>query len=264
MAFTACVEIDPDNGNNNNGKDTTDVNPVSNSIVVGICPSGMSTSTKGYYKRCINDAGGVMLVCEEYCWTEAAAKSFINKVDALISPGSTANDADGTGLWPYKRSKSENYLIAAALDAGKPVLGICYGHQRLNAVMGGANAAVSVLAPDSQIPHKYVVDGSNVGVSSEIHKITIDPTSKLYELIGDTEVMVNSSHDYAVKTPSKRLKIVAVAEDGIVEGIEGISEPVMGVQFHPEFLYGKLGIERFRHIFDELVMNAKKIKESKK
>lgn len=260
LALSSCVEIDPENGKNN-GKDTTEVKPVSTAIVIGICPSGMSNSTKGYYNRCITDAGGVMKVCENYCWTELDAKTFISKVDALISPGSTSSDADGTGLWPYKRSKSENYLIAAAIDAGKPVLGICYGHQRLNVVMGGSTDDVANLAPGSTVPHRVSENGVNVGVSSEVHNINIEPDSKLARLLGTTQVMVNTSHTYALSRVSSRLRVVARADDGIIEAVEG--DNVMGVQFHPEYLYGKMGIEKFRGIFDDLVMTAKTIKESR-
>lgn len=258
LAFTSCTDLNPDSGTNS-GQDTTDVTP--KSIVVGICPSGMSSSTKGYYKRCINDAGGVMMVCENYCWTEAEAAAFVRKIDALISPGSTSGDADGTGLWPYKRGKSDNYIIAAAINAGKPVLGICYGHQHLNQVMGGGMASVASLAPGSNIQHKVVVNGSNIGVSTESHNINIDPESLLANLLGTTQVMVNTSHDYALSEVSPRLKVVARADDGIIEAVEG--DNVMGVQFHPEYLYGKLGLERFRSIFDNLVMAAIKARDER-
>lgn len=261
LLLSSCGEIEPENGKNS-GKDSTDVTQ-SSSIVIGVSKCGMGDALRGYFKRCINDAGGVMKVCDDYCWYEYQAKEFISKVDALVCPGSTANDADGTGLWPYKRAKSEDFLIAAALAAGKPVLGICYGHQRLNSVMGGSLASVATLAPNSTVQHKIVIDGSNVGVASEAHSIDIDPDSKLARLLGETHVMVNTSHVYALDDISPRVKVVARADDGIVEAIEGISENVMGVQFHPEYLYGKLGIEKFRYIFDDLVLTAKAVKGGK-
>lgn len=260
MALTSCNNLDPDNGKTDD-TDTTYVKPTT--VVVGIAPSGMATSTKGYYKRCINEAGGVMMICEDYCWYEYQAKDFIKKVDALICPGSTSGDADGTGLWPGKRSKSEDFLISAALEAGIPILGICYGHQRLNSVMGGANGTVTNMVPDSPVLHKNVVDGTNVGLLTEAHNITIEPDSKLASLLGTTQVMVNTSHNYAVDEVSPRVRVVARADDGIVEAIEGISEPVMGVQFHPEYLYGKMDLERFESIFVNLVETAKRIKESR-
>lgn len=261
LTLASCADLDPEGGDNS-GKDTTNVKPASKSIVIGICPSGLSATTKGYYKKCINDAGGVMLVCDNYCWTEADANAFVQKIDGLISPGSTANDADGTGLWPYKRSKSEDLVIIAALSAGKPILGICYGHQRLNSVMGGNMATVESLAPDSNVQHRvYNESGTNIGVSSEAHNINIEPNSKLCSLLGVTSVMVNTSHTYALNKISPQLTVTARADDGIVEAVEGGN--VMGVQFHPEYLYGKLGIEKFRFIFDNLVLEAKKVKENK-
>jgi len=232
-------------------KDTTIVTPTTKVVNVGICPSGISETTLSYYRRSLKEAGADLIVYKDYCWTSAQVTSYINQIDALISPGSTSGDDD-------KRSTSDNALIQAAIAAGKPVLGICYGHQRLNVVLGGKHSAVTKLAPGSTVKHKYVVDGSNQGLNTQIHHITVDTTSTLYKLLGSSSVMVNSSHEYALDQVSTKLKVVARADDGIVEAVEG--DRVMGVQFHPEFLYGKMNIIQFRSIFDHFVKMAYDIK----
>lgn len=232
--------------------------PASSEIKVGICWSGMSSTGVTYYTKCLGDCGAKMVRFGRYCWTEEEAKTFVSQVDAIISPGSTIGDAKTANGDPHNRSVSDDNIIKAAIAAGKPVLGICYGHQRLNQCLGGNMSQVSVLAPTSTVLHKYTVNGENVGVNSEIHNITIDPNSILYSLLGSTTIMVNSSHEYALNKISSKVWVTARADDGIVEAIEGKDGlRVMGVQFHPETLYGKLGLFKFLKIFDWFVDQAK-------
>jgi putative glutamine amidotransferase len=54
------------------------------------------------------------------------------------------------------------------------------------------------------------------------------------DLVGSTEVTVNSSHHQAVNSPGD-LTVTGYAEDGTVEVCEDPSaEFVLGVQWHPE------------------------------
>ena len=232
---------------------TSDSNiPVNDKIVyVGICPSGIGSTALGYYRSTLKSMGATLIVNDSYCFTETDAAKYVAKVDAVIAPGSTSGDDDN-------RSTSDNNIIKAAIDAGKPVLGICYGHQRLNVVLGGTNTTVAKLAPESTVEHRKMNGSTNVGIRSEIHSITIDTSSRLYNLLGEATVMVNSSHTYAISKLSAKLKVVATSEDGIIEAVEG--DNVMGVQFHPEYLYGEMKIARFKAIFQDLVDKAYKIK----
>ncbi len=268
MAF-ALVSCNPDiePSGPSAGQDTTTTTPVvpppSAKIVIGICHSGMTASGLSNFQKCIGDAGGTILLNGNYCYTKAEAEAYVAKIDALISPGSTSGDADGSDGKP-KRSVSDNNLIQAALDAGKPILGICYGHQRLNVVLGGSTKAVSVLAPSSEVTHKLSQNGSNVGLNTQIHAITVDSTSILYTLLGETKVMVNSSHEFAVANVSSKVWVTARADDGIVEAIEGKdNKRIMGVQFHPEVLYGKMGLVPHLRIFDWFIAQAKEAKKER-
>ena len=234
-----------------NNLPTTDVDQ---NIYVGICPSGIGNTALGYYRSIIKSVGGTLSVNADYCWTQEAAQTYVSKVDAIIAPGSTSGDHDDRGT-------SDNLIIKAAISAGKPVLGICYGHQRLNMVLGGANKKIEVLAPESTVVHKRMNGSTNVGIRSEIHSITIDTTSVLYSLLGASEVKVNSSHVYAIGTLSSKLKVVARSEDGIIEAVEG--DKVMGVQFHPEYLCGEMNKMQFKPIFQHLVDMAGEVKFGK-
>jgi putative glutamine amidotransferase len=58
----------------------------------------------------------------------------------------------------------------------------------------------------------------------------------LHRITGAATLAVNSAHHQAVKEAGLGLLIDAVAEDGVVEGIEDPRHRFcLGVQWHPEF-----------------------------
>ena len=257
LLFAACEGVvpppepdpDPDPVGPTPGPEPTPTpEPQLDTIVVGICYSGMKSTTKGYYDKCFKPLTAKCIRFSYYALTDQQARDYVASVDAIISPGSTANDTTGRGTY-------ENRVIQAALDAGKPILGICYGHQRLNKVLGGVTSAV----PASDVVHKDSQNGNNVGLNTYAHIIRIDKNSTLYRIMGETEyVWVNTSHEYSVTTPGKGVTFTAWADDGIVEALEG--DRFLGVQFHPEVLYGKMGDSRFLPIFEYLVKMAREVK----
>jgi len=231
---------------------------VKTDVKIGFSYYGGSTGKGGKgFCRVIEAAGAMAVGFEAYATTTALAQEYISSVDGLIIPGSAAGDDDNRNAYEFK-------LLDQIVAQGKPVLGICYGHQRINKYKGGNVPAVTTLAPSTTIKHKNV-DGSgyNVGFYSEAHSITIDNSSKLYELMGNREtIKVNTSHNYALGTIGTGLKVVATAPDGIVEAIESTDGNKMtGVQFHPEGMYNSLNKPEFLPIFEELVRTARSCKK---
>lgn len=226
-------------------------------VTVGVCKNGSSKTTIKYYKRCIRDAGAKPYFFPYYATTDEKAAEFVSSVDALIVPGKTGSDTTGRSKYDYK-------VIRAALAQGKPILGICLGHQEINGVYKGSIGLIPKYYPESGIKHMDKVDGKNVGLNSEAHAINIDTTSRLYRILGEERVMVNTSHNFSITEVGEGLKVVATGDDGVIEAIEDNSRNVMGVQFHPEYLYGKFKIKRFRAIFKNLVEEAKTVKREKR
>ena len=216
---------------------------------IGIIHYGSSDTPLTVFKNCLNDAGARLIKFDRYATSTSIAESQVKSVDAIIEPGSTAKDT-------ASRSTYDNRVVKAARKLGRPILGICYGHQRVNTVLGGVTKSVAEYYPESTIKHKLSIGGRNVGLhdAAYFHKITIDKTSKLYELLGAEEAMVNTSHNYSVYSISDSLRVVAKSPDGVVEALEG--ERFLGVQFHPEYLYGELHIAQFLPIFRYLVEMA--------
>ena len=110
-----------------------------------------------------------------------------------------------------------------AIATDLPVLCICRGMQMLNVVCGGDLA-------------QHVQDHPRArGFDEDVHEVVVHPATKLAEVLGCERKQVNSRHHQAVKRLGEGLRVSAVAEDGVVEGIE-LPEArfVLGVQWHPE------------------------------
>lgn len=115
-------------------------------------------------------------------------------------------------------------VLARFLEAKKPVLGICRGHQLLNVAFGGT--LIQDL-PGAE-KHKSLPSGED-----NVHPVRAERNSFLYRIYG-SGFRVNSSHHQGVDLPGKGLRGVLYAEDGVTEAIEHDSLPVWGVQWHPE------------------------------
>lgn len=70
----------------------------------------------------------------------------------------------------------------------------------------------------------------------EAHRVVMTEESRLGEITGTRELMVNSSHHQEVERPGDGLAVVARSVgDGPIEGVEGTGEQfVIAVQWHPE------------------------------
>jgi putative glutamine amidotransferase len=73
--------------------------------------------------------------------------------------------------------------------------------------------------------------------------------------MGGLRIAVNSVHHQAVGRLGGGLRAVAWADDGVVEAIEGDAEPVLAVQWHPEWT-AAVDWERQRSLFAWLVAAA--------
>ncbi len=125
-----------------------------------------------------------------------------------------------------ERDAFELELARRVLKTDKPVLGICRGVQLLNVAMGGSL-------------HQHI-DGHSQreprGVPT--HRVTLTPGTRLEQLIGCGQIMVNSFHHQAVKQPAPGLSVAAVADDGTIEAVCLPGERfLVGVQWHPELLH---------------------------
>ncbi len=125
------------------------------------------------------------------------------------------------GVVDRERDATEFDLLATALSADLPVLGICRGFQVLNIALGG-----------SLVQH---LDGHEADAHA-MHEIEPRPNTLLAKISGLAPFAVNSRHHQAVTdrelAPSLRASAYV---DGLVEGLESPEHRfVVGVQWHPE------------------------------
>jgi anthranilate synthase component II len=121
----------------------------------------------------------------------------------LISPGPKTPDDAGVSL----------DLVAACANAGKPLLGVCLGHQTIGQHFGGRVARGGLMhGKTSPVTH----DGSGLfaGLPSPF-------TATRY-------------HSLIVEDIPDSLIVNATSDDGHIMGFRHATLPIHGVQFHPE------------------------------
>lgn len=129
------------------------------------------------------------------------------------------------------RDRMEKPLLEAALNANKPVFGICRGIQLINALLGGTLYQDLPTQHPSDTCHHMDAPYNRVA-----HEVTLLPGTPLQALLDEETLGVNSCHHQAIKALSPRLSPMAVAPDGIVEAAWMPDRRfVWAVQWHPEF-----------------------------
>lgn len=134
----------------------------------------------------------------------SAGQAISSKAEAfLISPGPKTPNEAGVSL----------DLVAACAEAGKPLLGVCLGHQAIGQHFGGKVARGGLMhGKTSPVSH----DGSGLfaGLPSPFQ--------------------ATRYHSLIVDDIPDSLVVNATSDDGIVMGFRHASLPIHSVQFHPE------------------------------
>ena len=147
-----------------------------------------------------------------------------------------------------ERDEFELTLCRQAVEMNKAVLGICRGQQVLNVAMGG-NLVVDI---PSELPkagqHRWWPNYQRNRLS---HSVQLEENSRLAEIMGGNEFLVNSLHHQSVKELGEGLTVTAKATDGVIEALEMPGKHfVVSVQWHPEWLQD---YEPMRRIFKAFV-----------
>ncbi len=211
------------------------------------------------YMKAIENAGGIPVVLpllsNKDSWRQVVAH-----VHGLLVTGS------GSDLAPEfygerqrhkfarmsrERATMELGVAKAAYRADVPTLGICGGMQSINVALGGTLYQDIPAQLKTPIDHLPAYSATNT-----THAIHIAPGSLLRRIAGKARVDVNSSHHQSVKTVAPNLLRTAVAPDGVIEAIEAPDRTfILGVQWHPEFLYDRDPIQR--RLFSALIRAAR-------
>lgn len=142
--------------------------------------------------------------------------------------GETPSPALGATL--PARDDMEFAALECALRLDMPVFGICRGCQVLNVHFGGTLYQDIDTERPGHLLHQQAAPWS-----SRTHDATVQSDSLLHRIVGTDELHINSFHHQAVKELGRDLRVVARADDGLVEAIEHETRTwVLGVQWHPE------------------------------
>jgi len=126
-----------------------------------------------------------------------------NAAGFLISPGPCTPNEAGISL----------DLVAACADAGKPLMGVCLGHQAIGQHFGGTVARGGLMhGKTSPVTHDN--SGLFAGLPSPF--------------------LATRYHSLIVENVPSDLIVNATSDDGHVMGFRHATLPIHGVQFHPE------------------------------
>jgi len=168
------------------------------------------------------------------------AAEYLARIDGLLITGGAfdvdpslfgASTRHVTVKTKDRRTAFEYAITRGAIDADKPVLGICGGQQLMNVVLGGT---LIQHIPDeiaNPLPHEQPNPRTEAG-----HNVKIVAGTLLHRVVNELELPVNSAHHQAVKDVGQGIVVNAVAPDGVIEGIEDPRRRfVIGVEWHPEY-----------------------------
>lgn len=148
---------------------------------------------------------------------ELGARVEVVRNDALSAADALASGASAFLLSPGPCTPNEAGisldLVAACTDAGKPLLGVCLGHQSIGQHFGGRVVRGGLMhGKTSPVSH----DGTGLfaGIPSPF-------TATRY-------------HSLVVEDIPDCLIVNATSDDGSVMGFRHASLPIHSVQFHPE------------------------------
>ncbi|HEU4990114.1 MAG TPA: gamma-glutamyl-gamma-aminobutyrate hydrolase family protein [Gemmatimonadaceae bacterium] len=171
----------------------------------------------------------------------AYAATFLSRIDGLVLSGGDDVEPRLYGQPPHptadrpdpERDAWEIALVHAAHQRALPTLAICRGAQLANVALGGTLVQdIPSERPDTLAHSRAQERGRRV------HRAVVDAPSRLAAALGAAELSVNSLHHQAVDRPGEGLRVVARADDGIVEALEWTGDDwwMVGVQWHPEEL----------------------------
>ena len=195
----------------------------------------------------IEDAGGIPLILP--VTRPELAEQYMKLVDKLVLTGGQNVEPihyqeklliDSSNYFP-ERDRFELALIEAAHHQEKPIFGICRGMQLFNVAQGGSL-------------HQEVLGHWQENTGNQPSQDLYFPIESQLSQIYAQEPTVNSFHRQAINKLAPSLEITALSPDKqTIEAVQSTrdSHTFLGVQWHPELLYGERETEN--RLFDYIV-----------
>ncbi len=206
------------------------------------------TALQHTYTRAILQAGGLPILIPSMLMEEDFLDLYSRVSGILFTGGGdvsleyfNGSAHPRIGEVDQARDLTEISLMRAAVNDGKPILGICRGAQVMNVVFGGTLYTHIIDQLKGALDHDYPGDLRRVLV----HPIRVDEFTRSAEIFGETLLNVNSLHHQGLKDIAPGLLATGYAPDGLVEVVEIPGHPyAVSVQWHPEWLTDQIPMQR--------------------
>lgn len=218
-----------------------------------------------HYSEAVEAAGGApvhisLIPNAEY------VDSVVEGLDGILLPGSDSDvDPLKYGQQPHPqlgsvhtiKDETDLQVIDAAERRRLPIFAICFGMQVLNVSRGGTLIQdIRSQMPDA-IKHEQGMPRTRPS-----HRVRLLENSKLGNIAGTLDAVVNSHHHQAIESAGANLVATAWSTDGIVEAMEDPRPDrfVMAVQWHPEMGWENDPLSQ--RLFKSFVSQARQTREA--
>ena len=203
------------------------------------------------YVRSVEQAGAIPVVLAPGSPDDAAP--LLDRLDGLLLSGGVDVDPALFDQAPHpklrrvdrRRDDLEIALVREAVRRDLPILAICRGIQVLNVACGGT--LLQDLPSDIAGGERHDCPEPR---SRRVHRVGVDPGTRLHGILGEVTIPVNSFHHQAVgRLGSGLVASARCDEDGVIEAVERHDRRfVLGVQWHPETFWDHP--DSFQSLFD--------------
>lgn len=194
-------------------------------------------SLKSTYAEAVISAGGLPILLPNL----SASVELLSLCEGLLLTGGGDFDPvlfgqsdQGTDWVGFNaaRDQTELSLIGEANRLSMPIFGICRGIQALAVAFGGD------LIQDIGSSYANALKHSAAQPREQSqHRVSVMAHTRTAEILGESELWVNSFHHQAVEQPPPDWIVSARASDNLIEAIEKPGDHfLLGVQWHPENL----------------------------
>ena len=192
-----------------------------------------------HYSEAVEAAGGAPLhisLIPNADYVDAV----VANLDGILLPGSDSDvDPLRYGQQPHPKlgtvhtikDETDLLVIEAAERRRIPLFAICFGMQVLNVSRGGTLIQdISSQVPDA-IKHEQGLPRDRPS-----HRIRLLENTRLAEIAGSADAVVNSHHHQAIESVGADLVSTAWSTDGVIEALEDPRPDrfIVAVQWHPE------------------------------
>jgi putative glutamine amidotransferase len=172
------------------------------------------------YEAAVTAAGGTAFVLRMpesgQAWDDA-----LMDLDGIVFLGHEHTTA--------RQAANEDRLCRWCRDREIPFLGVDWGMLALNTAFGGTVHTDLPRELPNALQHRHPPEP---GVR---HALNVENGTRLSQLYGEGEIVVNSEHTRAVNKVARGFRVSGRALDGVIEAVEAETDGwfALGVQWHP-------------------------------